>query len=179
MSAEIKRHFADLSEVSLHYLTAGSGEPLVLLHGIPQTSHEWRHIIPKLSDRFSIVAPDLRGCGEPSRPVTGYDKRRIAEDVWELVHGHLGIERFYPLPASIRDIIVRNVNEAAVRERADVAKLNAELQSELTAKGLTFFDVDTAAFRKTLQSSKFYVNWKEKFGEESWSLLESVSGKLV
>lgn len=87
--------------------------------------------------------------------------------------------RFESLPSSLRDIIARNINEAAIRQRADVAKLNAELQSDLAAKGLTFFDVDAVAFRKTLQTSSFYTDWKAKFGEEAWSLLEATSGKLA
>lgn len=95
MSVDIQRHFADLSEVTLHYLTAGQGPPIVLLHGIPQTSREWRHVIPKLADRYSIIAPDLRGLGDSSRPTTGYDKKTVARDIWELVHDHLKIDRFF------------------------------------------------------------------------------------
>lgn len=95
MSATIQRHFADLSGVTLHYLTAGTGEPVVLLHGVPQTSHEWRHVIPLLADRYSIIAPDLRGLGDSSRPATGYDKKTVAADIWELVHDHLKIDRFF------------------------------------------------------------------------------------
>lgn len=87
--------------------------------------------------------------------------------------------RFEALPAAIRDVITKNVNEAALRQRGDVAELNGELQSELTAKGLTFFDVDPAAFRNTLRASSFYTDWKAKFGDEAWSLLESASGKLI
>ena len=60
MSA-LERHFADIDEVSIHYIKAGKGDPVVLLHGIPQTSHEWRHIIPHLTKRYSVIAPDLRG----------------------------------------------------------------------------------------------------------------------
>ncbi|MEP9368882.1 alpha/beta fold hydrolase [Xanthobacter sp. VNH20] len=95
MTADIQHHFADLSEVTLHYLTAGEGDPVVLLHGVPQSSHEWQRIIPLLADRYSIVAPDLRGLGDSSRPATGYDKRTVAADIWELVHGKLGLERFF------------------------------------------------------------------------------------
>lgn len=92
---EIKRHYADLPDVTLHYLTAGKGDPVVLLHGVPQSSHEWRGIIPLLADRYSIIAPDLRGLGDSSRPAGGYDKRTIAGDIWTLVHDKLGIDRFF------------------------------------------------------------------------------------
>lgn len=92
---DITSHFADLDGVTLHYLSAGEGETVVLVHGIPQTSHEWRYVMPRLAERYRVVAPDLRGLGDSSRSASGYDKKTLAEDVWNLVHGHLGIERFH------------------------------------------------------------------------------------
>jgi pimeloyl-ACP methyl ester carboxylesterase len=94
MSA-VRRHFADIDEVSIHYITAGNDDPVVLLHGIPQTSHEWRYIIPHLTKRYSVIAPDLRGLGDSSRPAGGYDKKTIANDIWRLVHEHLGVDKFF------------------------------------------------------------------------------------
>ncbi len=94
MSA-VERHFADLDDVSLHYLTAGKGDPVVLLHGIPQTSHEWRYVIPHLCDHYSVIAPDLRGLGDSSRPAGGYDKKTVAHDIWRLLRDHLKIDRFH------------------------------------------------------------------------------------
>ena len=89
------RHgFADVGEVTLHYVEAGEGETLVLLHGWPQTWYEWRRVMPELAKRYRVVAPDLRGLGDSSRPLSGYDKRTMAEDIWRLVNGHLGQERF-------------------------------------------------------------------------------------
>lgn len=85
---------ARLSEVAMHYVTAGAGEPLVLLHGFPQTWYEWRLVMPALAARYRVIAPDLRGLGASSRPAGGYDKTRVAEDVWELASGALGHERF-------------------------------------------------------------------------------------
>lgn len=95
MSADIKKNFADLSEITLHYLTAGAGDPVVLLHGVPQSSHEWRRIIPRLTGKYSVIAPDLRGLGDSSRPSTGYDKKTVAADIWELLHRKLGLQRFF------------------------------------------------------------------------------------
>jgi pimeloyl-ACP methyl ester carboxylesterase len=90
-----ERHFADLSEVTLHYLTAGAGDPVVLLHGIPQTSYEWRYVLPYLAERYFVVAPDLRGLGDSSRPPGGYDKKTVSNDVWQLLRDHLKIDRFF------------------------------------------------------------------------------------
>lgn len=91
----IKSNYADLGDGIAHYLTAGEGEPLVLLHGIPQTSYEWRYVIPMLADRFSIIAPDLRGLGDSSRAASGFDKKTVAADVWKLVHDHLELDSFF------------------------------------------------------------------------------------
>ncbi len=89
-----KHHYAQLADVRLHYVTLGQGSPMVLLHGWPQTWYEWRRLMPLLADRYSMVAPDLRGLGDSSRPCSGYDKRTIASDVWQLMHERLGHERF-------------------------------------------------------------------------------------
>ncbi len=93
--SDILSKYADLGDGIVHYLTAGEGEPVVLLHGIPQTCHEWRHVIPRISDRFRVIAPDLRGLGDSFRPTSGYDKKTVASDVWRLVHDHLKIDRFF------------------------------------------------------------------------------------
>lgn len=95
MSTTIRSQYADLGDGIVHYLSAGEGEPVVLLHGIPQSSHEWRHVIPLLAPHYRVIAPDLRGLGDSSRPSTGYDKKTVAADVWRLVHEHLGISRFH------------------------------------------------------------------------------------
>ncbi|MFG1400025.1 MULTISPECIES: TRAP transporter substrate-binding protein [Roseixanthobacter] len=88
-------------------------------------------------------------------------------------------KNFEAMPAATRDIITKTVNAAALKQRADVEKLNGELQSALTAKGLEFITVDTSLFRKKLQDSTFYTEWKGRFGEEAWGLLEASSGKLI
>jgi pimeloyl-ACP methyl ester carboxylesterase len=90
--AELTHHFADLEEVRLHYVTAGTGEPLVLLHGWPTTWYEWHKIIPLLSGHYRVIAPDLRGLGDSSRPQSGYDKRTMGEDIWQLLRGELGLD---------------------------------------------------------------------------------------
>lgn len=82
----------DLKEVRLHYVTAGAGEPVVLLHGFPQTWFTWRRVIPALAERYTVIAPDLRGLGDSTKPQGGYDKRTVAGDIHELVSA-LGYQR--------------------------------------------------------------------------------------
>jgi len=86
----LHRRRADVNGIRMYYVIAGSGEPLVLLHGFPETSYAWRKVIPALAQRYTVVAPDLRGFGASDRPSSGYDKRTVAEDVRQLV-GQLGL----------------------------------------------------------------------------------------
>lgn len=92
--SKLKHQYAPLDDVLMHYVEAGRGPPLVLLHGWPQTWYEWRRVIPALAERFRVIAPDLRGLGDSSRPAQGYDKRTMAGDVWQLLDARLGIPRF-------------------------------------------------------------------------------------
>jgi TRAP-type C4-dicarboxylate transport system substrate-binding protein len=85
---------------------------------------------------------------------------------------------FEGLPASARNIVRTAINAAAMRQREDVAKLNEELRSNI-AKSVQFVKVDPKDFRKKLQESGFYSEWKKRMGDEVWSLLESTTGKLA
>jgi pimeloyl-ACP methyl ester carboxylesterase len=85
MSTSLTHHAAHVNGVRLHYVRAGSGPPVVLLHGFPQTWYMWRKVIPALAERYTVIAPDLRGFGESSKPLGGYDKRTVAEDIYALV----------------------------------------------------------------------------------------------
>src|ERR1700753_596854 len=88
----VQHHTARVNDVLLHYVVAGRGDPVVLLHGWPQTWYEWRNIIPALAERYTVIAPDYRGAGETERPQGGYDKHTIMEDLRGLVN-QLGFKR--------------------------------------------------------------------------------------
>jgi pimeloyl-ACP methyl ester carboxylesterase len=77
--------FADVNGVRLHYLIAGKGDPVVLLHGYAETSHMWLPLIAKLADKHTVIAPDLRGFGGSSAPPDGYTKAAMAQDIHALV----------------------------------------------------------------------------------------------
>jgi pimeloyl-ACP methyl ester carboxylesterase len=85
--------FANLSAVKIHYLKAGAGQKiLVLIHGFGDTSHMWIPLFEEFGKDYTIIAPDMRGLGDSSRPQTGYDKKTIAADIHELVK-ILGFEK--------------------------------------------------------------------------------------
>jgi pimeloyl-ACP methyl ester carboxylesterase len=77
--------FATVGGLRLHYVRGGSGPVVVLLHGYPQHWYEWREIAPRLAERFTVVAVDLRGAGESQAPAEGYDKATLAADVHGLL----------------------------------------------------------------------------------------------
>src|SRR5215217_6803679 len=73
------------SGAEINLVTGGSGPPLLLLHGYPQTHIMWRKIAPDLAGKFTLVIPDLRGYGDSSKPPAGadfaaYSKRSLAQD---------------------------------------------------------------------------------------------------
>ena len=74
-------HTAQVNGTRLHYVTAGEGPAVMLLHGWPQTWYEWRHVIDLLADEYQVVAPDLRGFGYSGKPATGYDAATMAADL--------------------------------------------------------------------------------------------------
>lgn len=83
---------ATVDGVKLHYLTAGQGPAVVLLHGYTQTSRMWRPIIPLLAQKFTVIAPDLPGIGDSDIPAQGLDMKSAAISIHALVKS-LGIEK--------------------------------------------------------------------------------------
>ena len=87
-------HMASVNGIQMHYVMGGQGDPVVLLHGWPQSWYEWRHIMPALAENYTVIAPDLRGFGDSSKPTTGYDGNTTAEDVYQLV-SQLGFSEIF------------------------------------------------------------------------------------
>ena len=127
----ISHHRADVNGIRLYYLAAGSGDPLVLLHGFPETSYAWRKVIPSLAEHFRVIAPDLRGCGASDRPDHGYDKRTVAEDVHQLVE-QLGLG---PINLVGHDVGMMVAYAYAASFRNEVKKL-ALMEAALPGLGL-------------------------------------------
>jgi pimeloyl-ACP methyl ester carboxylesterase len=89
---QIEDRFANVNGIRLHYLMAGKGDPVILLHGYAQNSHMWRPLIPQLAKTHTVIAPDLRGFGQSSKPSDGYYKKTMAQDIHALA-ASLGIRR--------------------------------------------------------------------------------------
>jgi pimeloyl-ACP methyl ester carboxylesterase len=88
-------HKTTVNGIIMHYVIGGKGDPVVLLHGWPETWYEWRHIIPQLIDNnYTVIAPDMRGFGDSEKPQIGYDTKTVAEDIYQLVK-KLGNSKIY------------------------------------------------------------------------------------
>jgi len=94
-AAAPQSRFAEINGIRLHYLIAGQGDPVVLLHGYAQTSRMWLPLMAELAKTHTVIAPDLRGAGESSKPTNGYTKAVMAQDIHQLLrslgHEHIAI----------------------------------------------------------------------------------------
>lgn len=123
-AASVTHASADVAPgVRLHYLAAGEGErTVVLIHGFPQTSHEWRRLVPPLTQAgFRVICPDYRGAGASSKPASGYDKWTMAGDVRSLLREHLAVSD--PIVLVGHDIGAMVALAFAFRFRDEVSQL--------------------------------------------------------
>src|ERR1700726_1017448 len=90
--SQINLRTTKIDNVELHYLTAGHGPAVILLHGYAETSRMWRPIIPLLAEKFTVVAPDLPGIGDSSIPADGLDMKTAAIRIHALAKS-LGIDK--------------------------------------------------------------------------------------
>ena len=90
--AVIQDRLASVDGLKLHYLIAGKGDPVILLHGYAETSRMWRPLMAELAKTRTVIAPDLRGFGQSSKPTSGYDKKNMARDIHNLAVS-LGFKR--------------------------------------------------------------------------------------
>ena len=103
----------------------------------------------------------------------------ITNHMWDgqftLVNGRV----WRSLPENLQEILARNFNAAAMREREDLAKVNQNVESDLTKLGLQFHRTDPELFRAAVSKSGYYRKWKATFGDEAWAMLEKYAGPLV
>ncbi len=86
---------------------------------------------------------------------------------------------FTSMPPDFQKIVADELNKSALDERADIAKLNDSVEADLKSKGLQFIEVDKDQFRDALRKAGFYAEWKKKYGDQAWGILESEVGQLT
>ena len=170
-STQTEGSFKTSDGVNLHYIEAGSGKPLVLIPGWSQTAAQFKHQIEGLSDKYRVIAIDMRGHGESDKPQTGYRLRDFTEDVRQLIKnlelrkpayvghswgGNIGTV----LASDAPDLISRAFLEDPVFWRmlhafmtalpgalARRNKPEAEIRAEARQKGLSQSDEDMEVYR--------------------------------
>jgi tripartite ATP-independent transporter DctP family solute receptor len=99
--------------------------------------------------------------------------------MWDGFYTLVNARAWTRLPPDLQEILVRNINEATDKERADIAALNQSLEGNLRKHGMTINSTDIGQFRSALSKVGYYKKWKEIYGPEAWALLEKHAGKLV
>jgi tripartite ATP-independent transporter DctP family solute receptor len=102
----------------------------------------------------------------------------LSEHIWDGHHIFANQRKWRALPEDVRGVVTKHLSTAAEREREDIVALNATLTESLGKAGVVFNKPDKQAFRAGLKSAGFYSDWKEKFGGETWTLLEKYTGTL-
>jgi pimeloyl-ACP methyl ester carboxylesterase len=119
-NVSFKHYRDDVNGITMHYVMGGDGDPIVLLHGWPQTWYEWRGLMPVLAkNNFTVIVPDLRGLGDTSKPASGYDGNTTASDIYQLVSG-LGFNTAYLVG---HDIGAQTAYSYATAHPGNVSKL--------------------------------------------------------
>lgn len=102
----------------------------------------------------------------------------ITNHMWDGYWCMSSMKAWNRLPEKVRPIVAQHLNRSGLDVRADVSKLNTSLQGDLQAKGMVFNMTDPAPFRAMLSKSGFYAEWRKKYGDEAWAMLEKYTGKL-
>jgi tripartite ATP-independent transporter DctP family solute receptor len=102
----------------------------------------------------------------------------LTNHMWDGFYLLVNKRAWETLPPDLQPIVADAINAKATEERRDLFQLGQQLQAKLTEQGMQFNQPDNASFRAALTKAGFYAEWKLKFGEEAWALLEETSGKL-
>ena len=140
----------------MHYVIGGQGDPVVLLHGWPETWYAWHKIMPALAKNYTVIATDLPGLGDSSKSLTGYDGKAIAEYIHQLISQQLGFKRIFLVG---HDIGAQIAYSYAAAHPTEVKKLVIMEFTGLLPGGRTLW---WAAFHQAPDVPEALVQGKEK-----------------
>jgi TRAP-type transport system periplasmic protein len=98
--------------------------------------------------------------------------------IWDGLCAFINLKTLNRMPTNIQEIVVRNFNDAAVKQHGDILALNKELIGKIEKWGMKINSTNPADFRTALHESGYYKKWREKIGEEAWLMLEKHTGAL-
>ena len=97
-------HLITVNNIQLHYVSGGTGQPLICLPGWPQTWYSFHKVMPELAKKYTVIVVDIRGMGSSDKPFNGYDKKTMAKDIFELIQ-KLGIKKPHVLGHDIGGMV--------------------------------------------------------------------------
>src|SRR6187200_380526 len=150
---------ASVNGIQLHYVIGGHGDPVVLLHGWPETWYEWHRVMPALAKNYTVIAPDLRGLGDSSKPLTGYDGKTVAEDIHQLV-GKLGFKTIFLVGHDIGTQVAYSYAAARPTEVKKLAVMELTIPGIVPAGRMPLWWV---VFHQTPDVPEALVQGKEMF----------------
>lgn len=136
--------YVDVNGVKMHYLEAGSGKTILLLHGMPASSYLWRDVLPYLSDLGHCVAPDFVGFGKSDKP-----------DIAYTVEDHIAFLNQFIETLKLQDILI------VMHGFASLMGLDYVLHHESNCRGLVFYD----AFLRPMQGEDLSLPFQEQIIE--------------
>lgn len=119
-----------VNDIQLHYELHGSGEPLVLIHGLGSSSRDWEYQIPDLARHYQVIAPSLRGFGKSDKPAGPYTVVQYARDVVGLLN-HLGIDRAHVCGFSLGGAVAFQLAAEFKHRLSSVVVVNAQPSFQL------------------------------------------------
>ena len=154
----------------LHYVVGGQGDPVVLLHGYPETWYDWRKVMPVLARHYTVIVPDMRGLGDSSRPADGdYTKKSVADDLYKLVQ-NLGYKQVFlaaqdmggPVAVAFAGIHPETVRRAVIVE-SGIPGFGIESAMDTAHGGSWHFglfaDTETALLLTKGHEKEFFTRW--------------------
>jgi pimeloyl-ACP methyl ester carboxylesterase len=103
-----ENRYINVNGVELHYVDGGAGTPLICLPGWPQTWYSFKNIAPALAKKYRVIVVDIRGMGTSAKPDSGYDKRTMATDIYELIKA-LGLHKVHIIGHDIGGMVAMSM----------------------------------------------------------------------
>ena len=148
--------YATVNGVELHYVDGGSGVPIICLPGWPQTWYSYSNIAPVLAQNYRVLVVDIRGMGTSGKPESGYDKKTMAKDIYELIK-QLGLGKVHLLGHDIGGMVAMSM---AFNYPESVEKL-VLMDGAHPSEGMLQMPLIPAlgAFKKKMTGEAQYVWW--------------------
>lgn len=143
-SASYSSSYVDVDGVNIHYIEAGSGKTILLLHGVPASSYVWRNVLPYLADLGHCIAPDLVGFGKSDKP-----------DIAYTVHDHIRFINRFIETLKLTDVLI------VMHGFSSLMGLDYALHHESNCRGLVFYD----AFLRPMQGDNVSLPFQEQIVE--------------